>query len=271
MRYRAIGLLLAGLALAPTTAHAGSILFTGSGPGDPSGPAGTTLSASALFQISGSTLTITLRNLGDNASTDVPGNTLTGVLFDLPNSISLTPVSATVAAGAIVQGSSCSPGPCNASTTNVGGEFRYDTAAAFPAASGADRGIASAGYIGGDGNFGGPNLDGPAAVNGMNFGIIGPGPFNPNGGNGNGGLANKPLIQDRVVFQMTIAGGTLTASQISNVSFQYGTGFSLPRIPGTPGGGGGSIPEPATVMMLAPALGILLRRMKRKAESPTQP
>jgi hypothetical protein len=145
----------------------------------------------------------------------------------------------------------------------VGGEFRYDTGA-FP--DGADRGIASAGYIGGNGNFGGSNLDGPAAVNGINFGIVGPGPFNPSGGSN--GLANNALIQDQVVFQMTIAGGTLSAAEISNVSFQYGTGLNLPRIPGVPGG---SIPEPATVLLLAPALGLVARRSMRKRESAPQP
>lgn len=266
MRFAPIGLLLVALALVPSTAHADSILFTGAGPGEDVQNADVNLSASALFQITNSTLTITLRNLGDNAAKDVPGNTLTGVLFNLPDSIALTPVSATIAAGALVQANTCNPGPCSASTTDVGGEFRYDTTVAFP--DGADRGIGAAGYIGGAANFFGPNLSGNAngAVQGMDFGIIGPGPFNPNGGNG--GLANNPLIQERVVFQMTIAGGTLSAAEISNVSFQYGTGFNLPRIPGVPGD---SIPEPATVLLLAPALGILARRTKRRRESASRP
>lgn len=231
--------------MAPGTANADSILFTGSGPGVD----GVTLNASALFDITGTALTITLTNTGDTSGSgqDVPGNALTGVLFNLPDAFTLAPVSATIAAGALVQPAQCSIGPCDATTTDVGGEFRYGTSAADgPFPDSADRGVASAGYIGGAANFGGPNLDNPATVDGPNFSIIGPGPFNPNGG------LLEPLIQGQVVLALTISGGTLTTSDISNVSFQYGTSFDEPRIP-----------EPAMLLLLGPALGALAHRLRR--------
>jgi hypothetical protein len=249
-------LLLGALVAFPSAAQAGSILFSGSGAGVAVDGNGVTLSASALFDITGSTLTITLRNLGDNGLKDVPGNTLTGVLFNLPDGITLTPVSALIAAGDLLQTNKCTIGPCSATTTNVGGEFRYDTAT-LPSGSGADRGISSSGYIGGNGNFNGPNLDAPpsGAVNGINFGIVGPGSLVSNGG-----LQNVPLISEEVVFQMTISGGTLATTDIANVSFQYGTDYSEPRYSGSTTTT--SVPEPATLALVGAGLAVALRRRR---------
>ncbi len=250
-----------GLVLAPIPAAASSILFTGTG----AGAGGVTLNASAVFTINGSSLVIRLRNLGDSSGSgqDVPGNALTGVLFNLPDGISLTPVKAKIEPGALVNAGNCSIGPCGSNTNNVGGEFRYGAGGvAFPAGTGADRGIASAGYIGGAGNFNGPNLDGPpsGAVGGVSFGILGPGVFNPNGG------MNLPLIQDEVVFEMTIAGGALSTTDIANVSFQYGTNFGEARFPGGPAPNP-PIPEPAALLLLVPGIAAALRRRRQTAKS----
>jgi len=241
--------------LASRPASAESILFTGTGPG----ASGVTLNASAFFDIAGTTLTITLSNLGDTsgAGSDVPGNQLTGLFFDLPNGMTLTPVSATIAGGTIFHPGACSPSPgCTSSTTNVGGEFGYQTGN-FPGS--ADRGIASAGYIGGNPNFNGPNLQGPAAVAGPNFSIIAPitasNPFNPNGG-----LSSVPLIDGTVEFTMTIAGGTLTAADLKNVSFQYGTNLSEARVSANGGEGGASVPEPATALLAVTGIAIAMKR-----------
>jgi hypothetical protein len=183
-----------------------------------------------------------------NVGKDVPGNTLTGVFFDLTGNPTLTPVSATILAGAVVQGGECTIGPCDNTTTNVGGEFRYDTGA-FP--GGADRGIASAGYIGGAGNFGGANLDAPpsGAVNGINFGIVSDdASFVPNGG------LIEPLIQSEVIFILTGVSG-LSIEDVSMVSFQYGTGLNEPNIPGDCCEH--DVPEPTTLTLLGFALASL--------------
>jgi hypothetical protein len=261
----AVGLLVLLLTAAPAPA---TVVFTASGPGVD----GASLSASASFTISGNTLTILLSNVAtsDNTSSgqDVPGNLLTGILFDLPDSITLTPQSALIPTGSsIVQASECTPGPCNASTTNVGGEFIYGTSSAFAsgAPSGPDRGIASAGYISGAANFGGPNLDNPAAPNGMNFGIISLDPsFNPNGG-----MADEPLIKNSVQFQLLISGGTLTEDQISNVIFQYGTGFREPRLVCCDRPPTERVPGPATAVLLGSALLVIgaARRINRRRQA----
>jgi len=243
MKRFVFGLVLALGCLISRPANAESILFTGTG----AGASGVTLNASAFFDISGDQLTIRLSNLSDSSGSahDSPTNQLTGLFFDLPDNLTLSPVSATIDAGMIRQGDKCDVTPCTSGTTNVGGEFRYSTGN-YPGF--ADRGIASAGYIGGSPNFNGPNLVSPDAVGGPNFSIIAPitgqNAFNPNGG-----LSQVPLIEGSVEFAMTVSGGTLTAADLKNVSFQYGTNTSEPRLHGAGGGGGlsanGSVPEPA--------------------------
>jgi len=230
------------------------ITFTGSG----TGADGVALSASATFAISGNSLTITLVNTApNNPGKDVPGNTLTGLFFDLTGNPTLTPFSATITAGSLVQANKCDVGPCNSSTTNVGGEFIYK-AGSFP--HGADRGIASSGYISGPaGNFNGPNLDDPVAPDGINFGIISNDPtFTPNGG-----LASEPLIRNSVVLALTGVNG-LSESDISHVSFQYGTSFGEANLPGTPPPPS-QVPEPVTLLLLGSGIaGLGLRRKVRK-------
>jgi hypothetical protein len=263
----ALLLVFSGFLLAPSSAQAVPMLFTGSG----TGADGVTLSASALFSISGNTLTVTLTNTGDSsgtAGTDVPANQLTGVFFDLPTGITLTPTSATIAAGDLVQASSCDTGLCSSSTTNVGGEFIYGTGT-FSGHDG-NSGISSSGYISTGTMFGPTDLDSPTAPNGINFAIIADqtatNHFNPNGGVG--GLSSEPLIEGSVVFTLTISGGTLLESQISNVSFQYGTAITESHFGSGGGSGAGqTVPEPVTLLLLAPGLLAAARRMRRRPEA----
>lgn len=265
-RIAAAALFCVTVAAIPSPANAGSILFEASG----TGANGVTLNASALFTISGDVLTIKLTNLGDTSGSlsDLSANTLTGLFFDLPTDISLTPTSASIAPGDLVNGSACDVGPCTSTTTDVGGEFVYDTSAGgFNGFHKGDHGISSSGYIdGGSPNFNGPDLDSPTSPNGINFGIIAPigysNPFKPNGG-----LANDPLIEGEVVFTMAISGGTLLESQISNVSFQYGTDFKESKLKAPPGRivPETPIPEPVSLLLLAPALGLAVRRRMRAA------
>lgn len=107
------------LVFSPTLPSWGAmLLFTGS-----SG----NLSASANFDVTGDLLTIILTNtaVSDNVyGYDKPETTLTGLKWNWVDSLSLSPVSALIAPGSIVQGNKCSIGPCNGITTNVWGGIR---------------------------------------------------------------------------------------------------------------------------------------------------
>jgi hypothetical protein len=71
------------------------------------------------------------------------------------------------------------------------------------------------------------------------------------------------LLGGEVAFTMLIAGGSLLESQAANVGFQYGTTGLEPRLPAGMSAPA-SIPEPATLLLLAPAIGLALRRRLRR-------
>jgi hypothetical protein len=254
--------LLAGMFAAAVSldASATAITFDGSG----TGPGGIAVTASAIFDITGNDLTITLRNTSpSNNGQDVPGSALTGLFWNFTGNPILTPFSATVGAGSIF--GTCDQVNC-AGVTNVAGEFGYQ-AASLP--GGADRGISSSGYLttglaNNIGNFNnggaGTDLDNPTSLDGINFGIISAAPgFNPNTG-----LSNDPLIMDSVVFVLHGVSG-LSTNDISNVSFQYGTVLSELNVPGDPRDPPALIPEPATLSLLGlgfAGLTMLRRRQK---------
>jgi len=251
--------------LASTTAGAAPIVYSGT-----SG----NLSAEATFEVVANQLIVTLTNTAANTPTgqDVSSEGLAAVFFVLPGGITLNPLSATITSGSLIQGSTCdltgnpndgdNAANCTAAQTDVGGEFAYALDATLPGTTNA--GVSSSGFgIFGDGNFGGPDLDNPAAVNGSNFLLVSENEtsFNPNTG-----FANDPLIQGTVTFVLGITGGTLDVSNLG-VLFQYGTSLTEPSIVGgctanCGGGPGGSVPEPSTLLLLGGALlaGGLARR-----------
>jgi hypothetical protein len=241
----------------------GSVLFSNSANG---------LSASASFTISGAAgarqVTILLTNTDAATGANAPvnsSNVLTGLFFNLGAS-TFTPVSATLKPNAsIIQTSKCDAAPC-AGEKNVGGEFSY-AAGGVNWLAGTNQGISSSGYLNANtssGNLNGVNYDDPAALDGINFGIV---PDGWNAFSGNGGLDKVALVEGTVKFVLNIPDG-LQESDIKNVYFTYGTSPSENVLGGTTGGVAstttGSVPEPAALSMLGLALAGIAYRLRRR-------
>jgi hypothetical protein len=239
-------------------------------PGDGIGPGGVPVSASALVDFTEDLMTITLTNTSPaHAGTDVPGSTLTGFFWRFIPGVNptLTPVSATVALGSSILGN-CSLVDCT-TEVNVGGEFGYSfDALGFPRAT--SYGISSSGYLssgmpGNMGNFNGSNLDNPASLDGINFGLISA----ASGYSPNGGLAEVPVIQSAVTFVLSGATGLQVSSLDTGGNFQYGTSFSELNVLDAPPPN--QVPEPASVALLGLGLLGLLAAKRRKNRSHAQP
>lgn len=159
-------------------------------------------SASADFSISGSTLTITLENTGIAARN--PIDVLTGLGFNVPAGVTLTPNNATYS-GSIDYGTL---------VNNVGEGWEYRSGISF---YNANAGISTAGLniFGPDGNFYSPGVK----VGGLDYGIANG--FN----NPTQGLQNQgPLVNGTMTFSLGISGSGLTASGLADSAvFNWGT------------------------------------------------
>jgi hypothetical protein len=220
------------------------------------------LSASADFTFSGNTLTVVLTNTGAN-DVLVPADVLTAVFFDISGfSGTLTPVSAMLSGGSTVLFGDANGG-------NVGGEWAYaDNLSGAP--NGATTGISSSGFgLFGDNNFNGPNLSGPNAVDGLQYGITSAGD-DPTTGN-QAVTGTNELIKNQVTFTLTSDQAFLGNETLANVSFQYGTSLEEPNC--TPGGPP-TVPEPSTMLLLGLALsgsgGVGFLRRRRKGTDQTR-
>jgi hypothetical protein len=190
------------------------------------------LLATATFELSGTTLTVTLTN---NSTSDVlvPTDVLTGLFFNTTNT--LTPVSASLNSSTAWYGT----------ISDAGDGWGY---ASGVNAQGMNSAISSSGAVSGLGhsNFSSANN----ALQGLDYGILSAG---DNSATGNTGVTGHgPLIQDSVVFTFTVAPG-FTLSELGNtVLFQYGT--SVNAYPS---------PEPTTLVLLRSGLVALVAFRKK--------
>lgn len=215
----------AGIGLvAGTSALGNSVVFTGT-------MLSSNLSASATFtDLGGGNLQITLANTFTGDTPD-QSHVLTALLFS--GATGLTPVSALAASGSLewVAASSTPSGGMD-----VGGNWQYISGT----------GISSAGFgVFSSGNFP-PSPS--ATLDGSAWGLLSAG----YAGSDLDGLDGRTYIQNSVVF--TLSGFTGSLSDITGVSFQYGTTLTEPNIIAT------SVPEPKTLIpaaMLMAAIGVL--------------
>ncbi len=221
------------------------ITFAGAGTGTESN-----LAATVNFAISGNDLIITLTNTGPSPALNPP-DILTAVFFSVEGNPTLTPVSAVLGAGSQVLFPASGDGTSPEGV--VGGEWAY--AQGLSAPGGADRGISTAGLgLFGQANFPGDNLVGQTAVGGLEYGLV---PLSGTTGGNAPVTGPNPFIQNTAVFTLSFV-GDLSLSDITGVSFQYGTSLSEPNIPGN------IVPEPASITLFGIGIALMGYRMYRR-------
>lgn len=235
------------------------------------------LSASARFQLDTALnrLTITLTNTSMN---DVlsPEDVLTTVFFGLSPAYALTPLEAYVPSGSEVMYPTFNSPPSGIHLGSMAGTYtRYGTAGPTgpirqlnsvatewaysydPGPTLDGIGSSGLGIFGPSDRFDttGPNLAGPEAPDGLQYGITSAddNPLTGNQAVRGGSSGNRaPLIRNSVVFTFgTPSGFTSLATDWSNwvirdLQFQYGTSLSETRFRPDPP----PVPEPMTIIML---------------------
>ena len=205
-----------------------------------------TQSASANFDLSGNTLTITVTNTS-TADVLIPGDVLTGVFFNTAHT--LTPDSATLNGSTVENGSIIH---------SVGEGWQYQWfSSGLP--HGMDSGISATGLglFGPSGNFDAQ----PVQLGGIDYGIVSAG---DNPGTGNTGVSHGPLINDSIAFTLTVPNGFSLSELGDTIVFQYGSSLSELSITGTDPPA--PAPEPASIVLWTAALaGLVLGRRPKRA------
>ncbi|MBI1927244.1 PEP-CTERM sorting domain-containing protein [Candidatus Poribacteria bacterium] len=206
-------------------------------------------SGSAVFDVTGSTLTITLTNDTSDTLTAI-GQVLSILTWDITDAgVTLTPGSALIASGSSLVGTGATL------DTDLSREWAFKSN--ISAGSLGSFGIGAVGDIlFGTDTFGvgdrfdtSGNLFGPDSPDGIDAAIVGPNVDLT----ADGFPTQGPLVQNKMNFTFTIS-GTLDAGEITNVQPLFGTD------------GAPVIPEPSTIVLLG--IGLLglvaIGRKKRK-------
>jgi hypothetical protein len=245
-------ILTAALSFLVSTAYATTITFTGGGT---NGASGNNLAASAEFDLSGSTLTVTLTNTATSSNAKyVPSDVLTAVYFGTTSLAALTPETATLDGSTVI-----SP-----DGTNVGANWEF--LGGFSPVRGLVNGLSASGLsVFGQGNFN--NCTTTSSCNnlgGIDWGLV-PSFFPPSQGI-NGGVNGTTLVDDSVQFTLTATPGFSLAS-VNSVQFQWGTTNSEFSADGF-----SSAPEPSTLLLVGGGMILagLWRRKRHGRQSTSQ-
>jgi hypothetical protein len=219
----------------------------------------------AHIDISGTTLTVDLKNTGTGSSAVDPTFVLSGVFFDVvgnPVFSSGFGSGATAIANKIISlDPTHSPVPTGANAQDVAGEWAFKSG--LTGAAPASYGISSAGFgLFGAGdliNTHSQNISGPQSPDGIQLGLL------PTGFvSGNGGLTSTNgiyFIQNEVIFTFKVSPTFNPFTSIKNFHFQYGTATAETDLIGAPNLGGGPpspAPLPSAAIALTSLLGLLL-------------
>jgi len=251
MKKFAMGLVALVLLIAVSPAHGSVLTFTATGPGSKPGE---TLHASATFAISNLDLIVTLSNTGTYDSKDA-ADILSAILFKIDNGgPKLTPVSAE-----LVTDSSVISHPLPMGFDgDVGGEWAYrnsltNTPEEAIASDNLKNWFGKSDFL-----FPGPDLNKHKGVGGVDFGLT---TLDDLPGNNKGGIKNQGLIQASVVFTFAGLPEGFKLSDITDVTFQYGTNLKQPDITGE---AIAQIPEPGTISLVAAGLLGALTLVRRR-------
>ena len=255
---------LAAVFVVGNAAH--GLTFTATGHGDDTNE---TLSASATFVITNLQLVITLSNNG-TFDPDDTADILTGIYFTLAGDPLLTRTGAVLGPDTAIKDRSGVNGP----GTSVGADWAYRNNLSSQTNQ-PDEALTIASLKGFGGKryrFAGPK---PGSPGGVKYGVT---TDFDNMGNDKGGLKNKQLIENTVIFTLGGLPTNFTLADISNVHFQYGTSPTDANLAGTLSDTGGTpvIPEPNTIVLVAAGLlgclrlGAITRRRRPSSHGPGQ-
>jgi hypothetical protein len=216
------------------------------------------LSASAVFSLSGSTLTVTLTNTSTTEVSE-PTDVLTAVLFNTTHT--LIPVSATLPSGT-TQWYPSSP------LVNPGDGWGYQAGFNPSNATHNENSVIAA--TGAFNNLGQTNFSGASNnLAGLAYGLLNQGFTDPPSPN-TGVSGHGPLFSNSVKFTLTAATGFSLTELGDSVVFQYGTASNETNYrsgPPTTGTTLQATPEPTTLGLAAlGALGFMGYGLRRRIE-----